>query len=107
MWFMEMDTPATEALVQRLSATGDELGTAWQAAKPSISGWDQGVGNDVLAAAFRSIFQADNEAVRTRAEEIPAALRTAGEAGITGVKEYQEFDTGSAVHFSGGSAGRL
>lgn len=103
---MEMDTPATGALVQRLSATGDELDTAWQAAKPSISGWEQGVGNDVLGAAFRGIFQADHEAVRTRAEEIPGALRTAGEAGMTGVREYQEFDTESAAHFSGGSAGR-
>ena len=60
-----------ELVGRRLTATGEDLGAAWDGGRPEILAGEASIGDDIVAGAFGAAYNSDSAQVRAVAAQMP------------------------------------
>jgi hypothetical protein len=86
--FIHMDTDMIETVMRGLTGAGEDLDGGWRASRAEVESGEAGIGGDVLGQAFRGAYEAPSRMLRSRADELPPALRTAADNGMACCTDY-------------------
>lgn len=83
-----MWTDVVEPLAHRLAVAGEDLGTGWQTGRAAVGTAERAIGSDVLADAFKAIYETDRDLIRSIADQTPGEVEKDGEVGVECVRMY-------------------
>jgi hypothetical protein len=95
--FIHMFTEGVEEVMRGLDGAGADLADGWRASLGEIDGGEGGIGGDPLGQAFRGVYDEPNTALRTHADRLHGALRTAAATGMSCSADYAATDERAAA----------
>jgi hypothetical protein len=90
MSFLEMLPSEVPPQLKTITDLGESLDRGWTAGRAAIEAGEGGIGNDLLAAAFRTAYLAAKQAIEAAATPVPAAFHAIAAGGQYGVQAYDE-----------------
>jgi hypothetical protein len=94
---LEMDTDLAGQVFDVVAAAAEELAAGWRAALAMVDDGEAGIGDDRLAAAFRSGYTGAGDRARETGDTLPVRLAWDAETGHGSAGDYLTADQRSAT----------
>lgn len=102
MSFVEMDTTAVEGVFEALETAGATLETDWARARQAVAAGEAGVGDDEIARAFRTHYDAARDLALRSADNAPRMFTTLVVNGRAIAADYVAADARGAAEIRRG-----